>query len=252
MPFAILDDVKLYYEAYGEGKPIVFVHHLAGSYKSWKFISYQFAKDYKVIVYDLRGHGRSSVLPMPYLIEDHSKDLKGLLEYLEVRDPIVVGHSIGTLIALDFSLKNSPEKLVLIGALYKAPDQEPYRRYVSIATNFGMEALANYRRMQKEFSPTLTENPQAWNSLLEVYRENTPLGYKMAVEGLLSARDYGEDLQRIDVPTLIVYGSNDGLIKNLNVMQKIPKHVTKTIEGYGHFLNFEEPQWLTKVITEFL
>ncbi len=252
MPFAILDDVKLYYEAYGEGKPIVFVHHLAGSYKSWKLVSYEFARNNRVIVYDLRGHGRSSVLPSPYLIEDHSRDLKGLLEYLQVKDPVVVGHSIGTLIALDFALNNSIEKLVLIGALYKAPDPEPYRRYVSIATSFGMEALANYRKMQREFSPTLTENPLAWNSLLEVYRENTPLGYKMAVEGLLSAKNYEGYLEKLDVPTLIVYGTNDSLFKNLQTMEKIPKHTTRVLEGYGHFLNFEEPQWLTKVITEFL
>lgn len=252
MPFAILDEVKIYYEMFSEGKPIVFIHHLAGSYRSWSQQSYYFSKKYNVLVYDLRGHGRSSVPLSPYKIEDHVKDLNNLLEYLQIKNPIMVGHSLGTLIALDFALKYSLDKLILIGALYKSPDPEPYRRYISIAETYGMEALALYRKMNKEFSSTLVENQTAWNELLSVYRDNSPIGYRYAVEGLLLAKNYEKDIEKIDSPTLIIYGSNDKLIQNLEILRKLKKRKENIMSGFGHFLNFEAPDELNRVIANFL
>ncbi len=250
--FVTLDDARIYYEIRGEGKPIILIHHLAGSYKSWSDITYQLSQKYSVISYDLRGHGRSSVLPYEYKIEDHSKDLKGLIEYLRIDNPIIIAHSLGTLVAIDYALKNPVQKIILIGSLYKAPNPEPYENYVSIALNFGMEALAEYRKTIGDFTDSLTLNPIAWRKLLEVYNENTPLGYKYAVYGLLHARDYSEDLPKIDEKTLVVYGSEDKLKQNLNTMLTIPNSSYKILNGYGHFLNFEAPDDLLSVITDFL
>ncbi|AWR98250.1 alpha/beta fold hydrolase [Acidianus sulfidivorans JP7] len=253
MPFVVLDDVRIYYENLGIGKPIVFIHHLAGSFKSWIYQARYFSNKFSVILYDLRGHGRSSIPNYPYLIEQHSKDLKGLLEYLRIDNPIIVGHSLGTLIALDYATRFNIEKLILIGALYKAPDPEPYYNYISIATSFGMEALAEYRRLHREFSDSLAMNPVAWNLLLEIYKENNPLGYKYAVEGLLNARDYSRDLKNIDEDTLLVYGSEDKLSKNIDIFKNnVNKLKYYILNGYGHFLNIEDPDELNNLIFNFL
>jgi len=250
--FTILENgIRIFYQERGEGKTIVLIHHLAGSINSWKYVFPVLTEKYRVIEYDLRGHGRSSVASGPYEIEDHSEDLKLLLEELNVEDPIIVGHSIGTLIAIDYALHNQVDKLVLIGALYKAPNPEPYERYLSIAMNLGMQALAEFRRKQGEFSSKLLE--RAWSDLLQVYKENTPIGYKYAVEGLLSAKDYSKDLEKIDNETLIIYGDEDKLSSNLSTLQnKIKNAKTQILKGYGHFLNFEDPEDITKLIIEFV
>ncbi|MCY0883964.1 MAG: alpha/beta hydrolase [Acidianus infernus] len=252
--FVILDDAKIYYEIRGEGKPVILIHHLAGSYKSWSDIAYQLSQKFTVISYDLRGHGRSSILPYEYRIEDHSKDLKGLIEYLRLDSPIIIGHSLGTLVAIEYALRNVVDKLILIGALYKAPNPEPYEKYVLIALNFGMEALAEYRKTIGDFADSLVLNPVAWRKLLEVYNENNPLGYKYAVEGLLHARDYSKDLNKIDIKggTLVIYGSEDKLKQNLNTMLTIPNSSYRILNGYGHFLNFEAPDELYASIIDFL
>ncbi|ACP36174.1 alpha/beta hydrolase fold protein [Sulfolobus islandicus L.S.2.15] len=253
IPFIISNGVRLYYEVRGNGKPIVLIHHLAGNYKSWKFVIPKLTLDSTVVVYDLRGHGRSSTPNSPYNIEEYSSDLRGLLVQLGIEKPILVGHSIGSLIAIDYALKYPVEKLILVGALYKAPSPEVYEKYVRIAVNFGLRALAEYRRLHKEFAETLVSNYHAWNSLLEVYEETTPIGYKNAVEGLLKAKDYSDELREINVNTLLVYGTYDGLITNINVFKNNMKNVeTKTIEGYGHFLNFENPSLLSDIIKNFL
>ena len=254
--FATLSDgTRIYYEVKGEEEKdtVVLIHHLAGSINSWKRVYPLLLSKYRVIIYDLRGHGRSSIPPSPYLIDDHSRDLKELLEIENVKEPIIVGHSLGTLVAIDYALKYTVKKMVLIGALYKAPAREPYEKMVSIALSLGMEALAKYRREINDFAPTLYNNPIAWNDLLSVYRENSPLGYKYAVEGLLNARDYSTDLEKIDVKTLIIYGSEDKLSQNLPVFQqKIRGIKSKVFNGYGHFLNFEAPDDLSAELLNFL
>ncbi|BCU71310.1 alpha/beta fold hydrolase [Stygiolobus caldivivus] len=248
--------VRIYYEVRDENNAndtVILIHHLAGSKNSWKYIYPTLSRKYKVLVYDLRGHGRSSIPPAPYLIEEHSEDLRKLLEIEGIKEPIIVGHSLGTLIAIDYALKNSVKKLVLIGALYKAPAREPYEKMLSIALSLGMEALADYRRKINDFAPTLYGNPRAWNDLLSVYRENTPIGYKYAVEGLLNARDYSEELTKLDIETLLLYGSEDKLSQNLNLFKsKIKDAKSKVFASYGHFLNFEMPEELTKELLNFL
>ncbi|MCY0860376.1 MAG: alpha/beta hydrolase [Sulfolobaceae archaeon] len=255
MPIEILSNgVRINYQTFkGGNKWIVFVHHLAGSIKSWKFVYPAFMNNYNILVYDLRGHGLSSVIPGEYLIEDHSQDLKSLLELNDIKDPILIGHSIGTLISIDYSISNSIDKLILIGALYKAPNPDPYRKYVEIALSLGMEALLNYRRAQNEFSATLTNNPTAWTSLLELYREMNPLGYKYTVDGMLKAKDYSKELHKIGVPTLIVYGSEDKLIINKDVFHdNIKNSRIEIMNGYGHYLNFETPEALASIIRDFI
>lgn len=250
--FSYLDNgVRIFYQERGEGKPLVLIHHLAGSINSWKYVFPNLSEKYRVIEYDLRGHGRSSVLPNPYKIEDHSEDLKKLLEELNIKEPVIVGHSIGTLIAIDYALHNPVNKIVLIGALYKAPNREPYERYVSIATTLGMQALAEYRRQQGEFSSTLIQ--KGWYDLVQVYRENSPLGYKYAVEGLLMAKDYSNDLKKLENETLLIYGDEDKLSSNVEIFKKnIKKLELSILKGYGHFLNFEDPEDLINLIINFI
>nr|WP_231961250.1 alpha/beta hydrolase [Sulfolobus sp. A20] len=246
-------NIGLFFNMAGSGKPIVLIHHLAGSYKSWKFVSPKLAEENLILVYDLRGHGRSSIPFGPYYIEDHSQDLRSLILQLRLESPILVGHSIGSLVAIDYALKYNTEKLILIGALYKSPSAQAYEKYLRVAQNFGMRALAEYRRIYKEFSEKLINNYTAWNSLLEVYEETNVLGYKYAVEGLLMAKDYSEDLKKISSKTLLIYGNNDGLISNLSVFKNNMKDIeTKIIDDCGHFPNFEDPETLVKFIKNFL
>ncbi|MCG2888267.1 MAG: alpha/beta hydrolase [Sulfolobales archaeon] len=251
MGIAPVNSIRIFFREFGEGEPVVLIHHLAGTHNSWREVSLR--TDKRVITYDLRGHGRSSVPMTEYLIEDHREDLRGLLEFLDVEDPILVGHSIGSLIALDYALKYSVKKLVLIGALVSAPNPEPYERYVDVAMRLGMIALAEYRKNLGDFSEALIKNARAWNNLLSVYSENSPLGYKYATLGLLKARNYVNDLERLDVPVKVIYGSQDKLIANLETFrQRVRNLSVAVIEGVGHFVNFEAPERLSEEINGFV
>ncbi|MEM0373935.1 MAG: alpha/beta hydrolase [Sulfolobaceae archaeon] len=253
MPVALINGVRIYYEDKGIGKPIVFIHHLAGSLRSWKYVLPYFLDKYRVIAYDLRGHGRSEIVPGKYRIQDHRDDLKGLLDLLNIRRPILVGHSIGSLIAIDYAIENDVEVLILIGALVSAPSKDIYERYLSIAMNFGMRALAEYRRKNGDFTRYLTENQRVWSDFLSIYQENTPLGFKYTVEGLVEAPDYTDKLDIIRSPVLVIYGSEDRFITSLDAFKRKVRNLRyHVVNGYGHFLNLEAPDLISKLIIDFL
>ncbi|MCG3108022.1 2-succinyl-6-hydroxy-2,4-cyclohexadiene-1-carboxylate synthase [Metallosphaera sp. J1] len=246
MPVLELADVDLYYRSDGRGKPLVLVHHLAGSTLSWEFMIHDLASRFWVITYDLRGHGKSSVPPSRYTISDHAQDLKALLEYLGVKDPILVGHSIGSLITMEYALKNSVSRLVLVGALYKAPDPIPYMRYMDIATRFGMEALAFYRRLNGEIPVKITESFSLWSRFLQIYRGTSVIGYINTVRGLLESPNYESELEKLRDSALI-YGSEDRLKANLDVFKRAGFRYFE-IKGTGHFPNLESPEELLRIL----
>ncbi|ABP96261.1 MULTISPECIES: alpha/beta fold hydrolase [Metallosphaera] len=246
MPVLELADVDLHYEVNGIGKPLVMIHHLAGATQSWELVVNDLASKFWVITYDLRGHGKSSVPPSRYTISDHAQDLKALLEYLGVKDPIVVGHSIGSLIAIEYALKNPVSKLVLMGALYRAPDPIPYMRYMDIATRFGMEALAFYRRLNGEIPTKITQSFWLWSKFLQLYRNTSVVGYINTVRGLLEAPNYESEIGKLEGLTLI-YGSEDRLKANMEVFRKAKANYFEIPET-GHFPNLETPGELLRIL----
>src|ERR671925_1106039 len=86
----------IHVELHGRGEPLVLVHGLGGTGAAiWKQLIGPLADEYAVAVYDLRGSGRSAVVPGPATIDDHADDLQELLELLEFDRVRFVGHSLG-------------------------------------------------------------------------------------------------------------------------------------------------------------
>ena len=91
MPILNLDDIDLYYEVVGEGAPLLFVHGLGSSSRDWEEQVDFFANRYKVIVFDVRGHGKSGKPPGPYSIPLFATDTAKMLKVLGVGPSHVVG-----------------------------------------------------------------------------------------------------------------------------------------------------------------
>ena len=115
--------IKLYYTEKGYGTPLVLLH---GNGENGGFFKHQldfFAKKYRVIIPDTRGHGRSPRGSAPFTFDTFAEDLKGLLDSLNIKKAIILGFSDGGNIALLFTLKHPEyvEKLILNSAnLYPA------------------------------------------------------------------------------------------------------------------------------------
>jgi pimeloyl-ACP methyl ester carboxylesterase len=102
MPYLTSNQVRLHYQQFGEGPDVVLVHALTSNLAVWLAtpLVYSLAEQFRVTVYDLRGHGQSEVRPAGYTSENMARDLDGLLEQLHIDRPILVGHSFGGVVGL--------------------------------------------------------------------------------------------------------------------------------------------------------
>jgi pimeloyl-ACP methyl ester carboxylesterase len=105
--------MDLHHEIQGNGEPIIFLHSGGADLRDWEFIAPKLAQFYRCIAFDGRGAGQS---PSPIEVPDYVEDLKNLLDFLDIEDTIMVGHSIGGEIATDFAFAypQRVSKLVLV------------------------------------------------------------------------------------------------------------------------------------------
>ncbi len=130
MPYARTDDgIALYYEDWGRGEPIVFVHEFAGDHRSWEPQRREFGQHYRVIAYNARGYPPSDV-PEPvtsYSQDRAADDIAAVLTHLGITQAHVVGLSMGAFAALHFGFRHPhrAQSLVIAGCGYGA---EPSQR----------------------------------------------------------------------------------------------------------------------------
>ena len=110
MPIAQLPELRTNYlwtgSAAAGGPPLVLVHGLAASLAFWLPLSQHLGADHRLLMYDLRGHGRSGMTPTGYAPAALAGDLLALLDHLQVERAVLVAHSFGGAVALEFALRH--------------------------------------------------------------------------------------------------------------------------------------------------
>src|SRR4051812_24096050 len=118
MPFITIRGTKLHYIEAGAGKPIICFHSTPASAEFYRPQLEEFAKDYRVIAVDLRGHGESEKPPGAYRISEFLEDYVELFDKLELQDFVLVGCSVGGIVSQLYALEHGDNLrgLVLIGS----------------------------------------------------------------------------------------------------------------------------------------
>src|SRR3954447_6320554 len=111
---ATINGLDIHHEMEGEGPPIVFVHGLGATSNVWHAQRTTLSKSYRVIIYDRSGSGRSQRAREGYSIDAWTDELAGLLDYLAIPSAVVVGHSLGSMIAQRFAGKYARRTQALI------------------------------------------------------------------------------------------------------------------------------------------
>lgn len=256
--FAEINGGKIYYETAGKGtNTIVFVHGGLVDSRLWDDQFDRFAKKYRIIRYDLRGHGRSL---MPDKAYSPIEDLYQLLRLLKVEKATVVGLSLGGIVAADFTLEHPEmvDKLVLVGAALRGFETKPSEKTIQIfreAPKATPEKAAEMW-MQHELLAALKNKPKERAKMLQLLAENyqawAAIGddkYKFP-ETLTAQR-----LDKISVPTLIVVGAIDhpDLLAIGNFLkEKIPNSRLVKINDASHHPNLEKPKEFNRILLDFL
>ena len=111
MPMLDLDGISLYYTVKGKGIPIVFIHPPVLTSVNFKYQMDELSKKFKVITFDIRGHGRSKYSKQAITYQLIVEDIKHLLDHLEVKKAFICGYSTGGSISLEFLLSHGDRAL---------------------------------------------------------------------------------------------------------------------------------------------
>lgn len=259
MPTAQLDDVNIYYEVKGEGKPIVLSHGLAGSIEHWRpAMGTLLGLGYRVIAYDQRGHGRSSDGIKDYTIPQLVADLRGLMDHLKLDRATLAGHSMGGRTVLLFALEypTRVDRLILNGAGGTAPTRDVravFELFADLAKRQGMAAVWNHERYQARLPRLFREDPARRESYKAAFLKARPEGYVAAIGSILSMPDLMARLGEIRCPTLALAGAEDPAAPFADaVATKVPTATKVLIPGAGHFPHLETPAAFNEALRKFL
>jgi pimeloyl-ACP methyl ester carboxylesterase len=253
MPTLEIRGTRLNYLEAGSGKPIICFHATPASAEFYRPQLERFSRDYRVIAVDLRGHGDSEKPPGAYRIGEFLEDYIELFGKLELEDFVLVGCSVGGIVAQLYALEHGANLrgLVLIGSpcSRRGRDVTGFKKAVK---ERGWESVAA-GLVDKQLHRDTPPGIKRW-ALAEYLK--TPLHVREAEEeALLAEVHHTERVQEIAVPTLLVAGESEEreIFEQMELMsQRIPDAEWHVIKGAAHMPNFEKPAEFDAIMARFL
>ena len=256
MQIADLGDVQLHYRVDGDpaGAPIVFANSLGTDLRVWDAVVERLPAGLKVIRYDKRGHGLSTVPAAPYSMGALVRDAERLLDLLNVRDCVFVGLSIGGMIAQGLAVKRLDQvrALVLSNTAAKIGTAEMWQERIKAVEEQGIEALAD-NVMERWFAKEFRATPELtlWRNMLVQQSRAGYAGCCAAIAGT----DFYTPTSGLRLPCLGFAGAEDGstppdLVRE--TVDLIPGSQFQLIRRAGHIPCVEKPDEYTQRLTTFL
>jgi pimeloyl-ACP methyl ester carboxylesterase len=215
---------------------------------------------YRVIAPDLRGLGESTGTTSVASMEQMAGDMAALLDELRIDRAVVCGLSMGGYVAFDFwhLFPERVKALVLAGTRAPADNQQERQTREQQATRIlaqGMNGIATETLPKLLARQTLAGKPEIVNRVREMIDTTSPQGAAAAQLGMGARRDYTADLERINVPTLVIVGREDTIrpVSDAEFMHsKIPDSRLQIIEDAAHVSNLDQPEIFNQTLLDFL
>jgi aminoacrylate hydrolase len=242
MPKADLGDLQIYYEAHGEGPPVLLVPGLGGIGAYWQPNIPAFSAKHRVIIHDHRGTGQSSRSSIKYSVDQMTDDLVRLMDHLKIDRAHLVGHSTGGAIGQTLAATR-PERLASLVIYSSWTKADPFfkRIFEARRTLLTTAGAAAYVRSTAAFL-----YPDWWinaNAALLEEREKMTIPDYPAAEIVASridaivAFDRTADLPRIKAPTLVICARDDFITPayfSEELARRIPSAELQLLDRGGH------------------
>lgn len=265
------DGIKINYEIHGSGKPVILIHGWTGGTGNWMRQVPELSKDFKVITYDHRGHGESDKPEKHLNLNWLARDLKTIIQKLNLEKPVAVGHSMGAATLFeyvkvygdrDFSgisfidmtpkfLCSNDWNLGIGGGLTCELSLLLLEQlFVNGKENLEESVIMGYHR-DKKFEDLDKEEVE----ILTKMSLNTSMLATTALWASMSLMDYRDVLPKITVPVLLAYGGGSQLYIP-GVSEYMKKNIKNSklviFEKSGHNILYEESEKLNKELREFI
>jgi 3-oxoadipate enol-lactonase len=263
VPTATINGIGLYYEEVNSSPhwldpkpPVLFIHGLSTDHTIWEKQVAAFVKERPVITVDVRGHGRSAKPSGDvYEIAHHTADMLGLLRHLGYPKTHIVGVSMGGMVVQQMALR-SPELLASISLVCSSC--EPPKEGATLEWRLGV--FDNATTLEGYYRPVLDRGlGKSMPAALRDYMYQLAIHNSRDVQrtGMIATFSYNarEDVGRINVPTLVVGGAEDGSIPphlSEQLATMIPNAKLEILPACGHGPYFEAPDALNKSLSNFI
>ncbi|WP_211317902.1 alpha/beta fold hydrolase [Deinococcus yavapaiensis] len=249
-----MNAVEIHYVRTGGDKPtLIALHGLAGSGACWTALARTLEDEYDVVMPDARGHGRSSAPSDGYLYCDHASDVVGLIDALQLTDPILLGHSMGGMTAavVASELGTALRGVVLVDPTFIGPEQQ---RDV-----YESEVVEQHRHLLRaDKSELLTQSrlrhPHRSAEMIELLVDARLRTHIRAFEVLTPPNPpYHDLIRRIRAPLLMVLASKGVVsIEAARALQGLnPRLGYEVVSEVGHGLPYDRPEQLGAVVKAF-
>ncbi|AVZ17500.1 TPA: alpha/beta fold hydrolase [Pseudomonas aeruginosa] len=254
----IVGGVELNYRLQGQGpRPLICIHGVGSYLEAWDNVASRLSDDFRILSFDLRGHGRSSRVRGRYEIDDFVGDTLALAEHVGFETFNLAGFSLGGLIAqrLVLSHPHRLQRLALLATVSGRTREERARVMQRLAALQSGDRGSHY---DASVSRWLSEAFQAKNPELIAYlrqrnAENDPDCYAAAYR-VLAETDYGGFIDQIKVPTLIATGEEDSG-SNPRMARFMHECITdsklEVLPGLRHSILLEAPDLVANLMRSF-
>jgi pimeloyl-ACP methyl ester carboxylesterase len=221
--YAVVNGIRLYYEIYGEGQPLLLLHGNGGSIASKAPEIPIFAKKYKVIAVDSRCHGKSECKIGDLNYDIMASDINELLNQLKIDSCFIWGHSDGGILGLIIAI-NYPDKV---------------KKLVTTGANIQPDSTAIFPELiaMEKMYPMLPDTLQQKQIKMMIYYPNISF----------------DRLKEIKAPVLVMAGDRDAIREEhtIKIFQHIPNAQLCIVPGATHFFSNEKPQLFHMLVSEF-
>ena len=241
MKIKVLDqDVN--YEYYGEGNDtLVLLHGWGQNILMMQPIAEKLKREVKVLIIDLPGHGQSEEPKSTWSVYDYAKCVNEIIKKLEIKNPIMLGHSFGGKVSLVYASKYETKKLILFGSPYCKEIEKMSFKTKTLKALKKVPIIKNFESFAKKHIGS-TDYKNASENMRKILVETVNL-------------DITEDIKNIKSPTIIVWGTRDEAVplkRAYEIENLINDAAVIEYEGLTHYAYLEDLGRTVNVIRSFI
>ena len=263
-------DIEIHYEDHGAGQPVVLIHGYPLSGRAWdKQVPVLLEAGHRVITYDRRGFGKSSQPVVGYDYDTFAADLAALLEHLDLREAILVGHSMGTGEVTRYLGRYGSARVargVLVSPippfLLQTPDN-PEGVPQGLFDGFVQAAMADAPAWMKGFLDNFYNVDTLRGTLVsdQAWQASWNLAVTASATAAVAciptwATDFRADLPEIDVPMLVIHGDADRVLPLDKTGQRLPALIKDVqlivVEGGPHAIPWTHAAQVNTALLDFI
>ncbi|KLA27084.1 alpha/beta fold hydrolase [Bacillus cereus] len=252
MPMLDVGGSSLYYTVKGEGIPIVFIHPPVLTCMNFEYQIEELSQKFKVIAFDIRGHGRSQYSRQPITYPLIVEDIRRLLDHLEVEKAFICGYSTGSSVALEFLLAFSERALggILIGGMSEVRDGY-LKNKISLGVKLAKAGAVSFLALSISWGNSNTHKlfKKMFKEARKGHAKNIEQYYRYSLQYNCTSQ-----LRNVQLPVLLVYGKKDkSFFDHAKLLHgKLPCNELEFIDNVKHQIPTKAARGLNEMIKQFV